>query len=183
MATLTGPIEQILVAAAGTAAPTVAALNAILSPTSSLLTAWTFVGSKQNGSADVDIDSEPFVITPKREVVLVEAPGDLTVSDIIVRKMGIESLSFSCYEQSKAALDLASNISTTSNVSQFTATTTKKALYVETKKAAYYFPSVVLMLDEFEGGYMEDGVFRTNIFGQVEGTSSIPGGMSVYTKV
>lgn len=136
------------------------------------------IGSRAAGD-DADIDTES--ITPEmiHEGVTVRPAGALTNQRYITRHAGVDELTFTAYDVVQDVFELDSNVATTGQESQRTATQTNRALIVEIDGIrADVYPNVVLHIVEEEGGYGpgDDAVNKYGFRAKICSTPDIPSG-------
>jgi len=161
---------------AETAKPSIPALGAHFAS----MTAWTQFGSVARGDdADLDEDTVDFPLLD--EWTMVKAPVSLAAQEHILKSVGATEFSFTAYDLSQAALQIASNVATATNTLTMTATTTKRTVLIEVNGlASLYFPKCVVTVGSIPFGISGDSAAaRTTFTVKPEATSAIPGGVAI----
>jgi hypothetical protein len=118
----------------------------------STITGWTAIGATAKGD-DGNLDSDAVEYSCFDEVGVVQSPISLVPEDVVPFQNGIESFGFTCYDASEAVIELASDVTVTSNVAQKTLATVKRSVIVEVNGLFFdYFPNVELSITAMPNG-------------------------------
>ena len=153
----TGVVTRIAVhPASGTVEPTLPAKGAEYAAATLQGAGWFTLGSIQNGD-DGDIDSEAVAAAPYREGVSINPPGSQTRQGYVMRKSGVDEVTFVAYDADAGVFQLDSTVAETSegsNTYEQQGAQVYRSMMVEVGGLYVdWYPRVLLSITGDEAGY------------------------------
>lgn len=173
---------------AGTAIPTLPALNANYAQSVVSAAGWESIGSTLLQGADfghdADLDSDTIEMGLEPVYEIIEAPRSLGPEDHIALRVPPKAFEFVCYDLRENIWALSSNITVSVHVARQKGATTKRAVMVEYEKlAVVWYPQCVVQCANESAGFADDGVGRLTVQVMPESTTAVPGGWRRYWKL
>jgi hypothetical protein len=161
----TSVINRIAIhATAESSLPTRPAKGANIAKSAWTTATFSTIGSVDRGSDDADLADENIQYTIVDEAGEIVQTRGMQIDDIIDMKYYISEFSIVCEDMSEALWTLVSNVSVTSNVATFAATSTPRAVAIETNGLGIaYFPKCRITISDAEGGFGQDGKGMTTL--------------------
>jgi hypothetical protein len=152
----TGVIERICIFPTEGQNVTAPAKGETLVPATLQDAGWFTVGSIQKGDSG-DIDSESVVVSPFREGVSINPPGSQTRQGYIMRKSGVDEVTFTCYDVDSGVFALDSTVVEVgegSGIYEQQGTQVYRSMLIEVGGLYLdWYPRVLLSITSDEAGY------------------------------
>jgi hypothetical protein len=127
-----------------------------LTPATLQAAGWFTVGSIQKGDSG-DIDSESVEVTPFQEGVSINPPGSQTRQGFIMRKSGVDEVTFTCYDVDSGIFALDSTVAETaegSGIYEQQGTQAYRSMLIEVGGLYLdWYPRVLLTITSDTAGY------------------------------